>query len=135
MTNEIRSFFEDYRDAFNALDGVAVADLYAEPSGIAQGAIYTHWPTRQPVADNMRALCEIYRGRGFMRADFRPGHFIEQGADHAVAEVIWRIDWSRGDAPWEFKTTYNLIRTGDGWRVLLCTAYDEASLHAEKPAV
>jgi hypothetical protein len=32
MPLEIRQFFERYRDAFNALDGEAVATLYAVPS-------------------------------------------------------------------------------------------------------
>jgi hypothetical protein len=87
MPSEIRAFFENYQDAFNALEGRAVADLYAEPSGIAQGGAYTHWPTRQQVAENMEALCELYEGKGFVRADFEPAQFIDQGAQYAVADV------------------------------------------------
>jgi ketosteroid isomerase-like protein len=134
MPSEIRAFFECYRDAFNALDGKAVADLYAEPSGIAQDAAYTHWPTRKPVAENMIALCEIYKDKGFVRAEFEPGQFIEQGENHAIADVQWRIDWNAGQEPWRFKTTYNLVRTAEGWRVLLCTAYSEAALHQAESA-
>ena len=129
MPREIRAFFDNYRDAFNALDGHAIAELYAEPSGIAQNANYTHWPSRQAVADNMIALCKLYVDKGFARADFEPSQFIDQGPNHAVADILWRIDWSSGQEPWRFKTTYNLIRTMQGWRVQLCTAYSEATLH------
>jgi hypothetical protein len=128
MPREIRAFLESYRDAFNALDGGAVAQLYAEPSGIAQDSGYTHWPSRHPIAENMMALCEIYKDKGFLRADFEPSHFIDQGAGHAVVEVLWRIEWSSGREPWRFKTTYNLIHGNQGWQVLLCTAYAEAEL-------
>ena len=128
MPREISEFFERYRDAFNALDGNAVAEFYAEPSGIAQNGVYTHWPQRQPVMENMNALCKLYRDRGFVRAGFEPHQFIAQGADYAVADVQWRIDWNNGQAPWTFKTTYNLVRTAQGWKVLLCTAYAEAAL-------
>lgn len=31
-----------------------------------------------------------------------------------------------------YSTTYNLARTEEGWRVLLCTAYDEARHHKER---
>ncbi len=79
MPSEISEFFERYRDAFNALDGNAVAEFYAEPSGIAQGCVYTHWPRRQPVMENMNALCKPYRDSGFIRADFEPNQFIAQG--------------------------------------------------------
>ena len=129
MPHEIRAFFETYRDAFNAMDGDAVAEFYAEPSGIAQNAVYTYWPSRQPVAENMTALCKLYQDKGFVRADFEAGQFIDQGASHAVADVLWRIDWDNGQEPWRFKTTYNLVRTAQGWQVLLCTAYSEAALH------
>jgi ketosteroid isomerase-like protein len=129
MPLEIRAFFENYRNAFNALDGNAVAQFYAEPSGIAQDGVYTHWPERKAVAHNMTALCAMYQGRGFVRAEFEPGQFIDQGEKHAVADVQWRIDWTGEQASWTFNTTYNLVRTAQGWKVLLCTAYAEAALH------
>jgi len=128
MPREIQAFFESYRDAFNALDGRAVADLYAEPSGIAQDGTYTHWPDGRPISENMKALCESYRDKGFVRATFQPQHFIEQGEKFAVVDLLWRIDWGAGQDPWQFKTTYNLVRTPQGWKVLLCTAYSEAAL-------
>jgi hypothetical protein len=128
MPREIRAFFESYRDAFNALDGHAVADLYAEPSGIAQGGVYTHWPERGTVAANMTALCGLYKDKGFLRADFEAGQFVDQGETHAVADVLWRIDWDGGQDPWRFRTTYNLVRVSGVWQVLLCTAYSEPAL-------
>jgi ketosteroid isomerase-like protein len=135
MPREIREFFETYRDAFNALDGNAIAALFAEPSGIAQDGTYTHWPKRAPVAENMTALCKLYVEKGFVRADFEPRQFIDQGETYAVADVQWRIDRSSGEAPWCFKTTYNLVRTAQGWKVMLCTAYTEAALfHATSAA-
>jgi ketosteroid isomerase-like protein len=129
MPRDLHAFFQSYRDAFNALDGHAVAALYAEPSGIAQDGSYTHWGCREAVAENMVALCHLYRQKGFVRADFEPGVCVDQGQHHAVADVAWLIEWNGGQAPWRFSTTYNLTRTGDGWRVLLCTAYSEGALH------
>lgn len=129
MPREIRNFFERYRNAFNALNGSAVAEFYAEPSGIAQDGSYTHWPKRDSVAKNMAALCTLYKDRGFIRADFEHSQFIDQGEKHAVADLQWQIDWHGGQAPGRFKTTYNLVRTEQGWKVLLCTAHSEAALH------
>ena len=128
MPREIREFFESYRDAFNALDGKAVAEFYAEPSGIAQDGVYTYWPQRQLVAENMTALCQLYQDKGFVRADFAPHQYIEQGTSYAVADVLWRIVWDSGSEPWSFGTTYNLVRSSQGWKVMLCTAYSEAAL-------
>jgi hypothetical protein len=130
MPHEIRRFFEQYRDAFNQLDGEAVARLYAVPSGIAQDAKYEHWSSFEPIKKNMVALCELYRERGYESASFEPGVFLPQGEDFAVADLQWRIHWGTGQEPWRFNTTYNLVRTQEGWRVLLCTAYTENELFA-----
>jgi hypothetical protein len=64
-----------------------------------------------------------------VRADFEPCQFIDQGEQFAVADLQWRIDWNEEQEPWHFKTTYNLVRTEQGWKVLLCTAYSEAAFH------
>lgn len=129
MTADIREFFEQYRDAFNRLDGAAVAQLYAEPSGIASDKGYTHWPTREPIQQNMVALCEVYRINGFASAHFEESAFFAQSDMYAVADLFWTIDRINGLAPWTFHTTYNLIRTAQGWKVLLCTAYEEQRLN------
>ena len=54
--------------------------------------------------------------------------------NYAVADLSWKINWSSGAAPWQFNTTYNLVRAKECWRVLLCTAYSEAQLHRESAA-
>jgi hypothetical protein len=130
MSPEILAFFESYRAAFDALDGEAVARLYAVPSGIASDNGYQHWPSFEAIRANMVALCALYRENGYAAARFEPRHFIDQGKRFAVADVRWYIERSADQPPWQFDTTYNLIRMQDGWRVLLCTAYSEQSLNA-----
>ena len=134
MPPEIHNFFDSYRDAFNLLSGARVAAHYAEPSAIAQGGVFTLWSTRREVEANMNDLCEQYTARGFVGTSYRPRPFIVQGDGYVVADLLWRIEW-RDEAPWEFGTTYNLVRSPQGWRVLLCTAYQEDQLQAARAAV
>ena len=129
MPAEIRAFFERYRSAFDALDGEAIAGMYAVPSGIASDSGYTHWPTIEAVRQNMVALCGLYRENGYVSAEFAPHVFVAQGEHFGVADIEWKIQW-REKEPSRFNTTYNLMRSGDGWRVLLCTAYSETKLDA-----
>jgi hypothetical protein len=134
MSPEILAFFESYRAAFDALDGDAVARLYAVPSGIASDTGYMHWSSFEPIRANMAAQCALYRDNGYARARFEPRHFIDQGERSAVVDVRWYIERSTNRPPWQFDTTYNLVKTQEGWRVLLCTAYSERRLNAAGPA-
>jgi hypothetical protein len=134
MPKDIAAFLDSYKDAFNALDGSRIADLYSVPSGIAHDGGYTHWPTRETIVSNMAALCVQYRENGYEKASYQPVSYLPLGEKYAVVQVAWRIGRTEGRDPWEFSTTYNLMRTGEAWHVLLCTAHDEARLPAASEA-
>ncbi|WP_035056110.1 nuclear transport factor 2 family protein [Andreprevotia chitinilytica] len=128
MPQALQQLFEQYRDAFNRLDGEAIARFYAVPSGIAQDGIYTHWADFEAIRSNMVGLCNLYRDNGYVTAHFEHSTFLPQGPNHAVVSLSWHIDRSQDQEPWRFQTSYNLLRTESGWRILLCTAYEEQRL-------
>ena len=70
---EVQAFFEAYRDAFNRLDGDAVADLWHTPSTItsteaeAASAKLTLWSDEEPMR--------------FLLQDFRTGYNLLRMAD------------------------------------------------------
>jgi hypothetical protein len=127
--DEVHAFFSSYCDAFDRLDGDAVAILWHVPSGIAHtdagGAQLTWWPDVEPMRRNHRALCELYRGAGYARAEFEIDHCVALGANHAFARVQWTLRRADASVLQRFGTGYQLVRTCDGPRVLLCTAYEE----------
>ena len=125
---DIQEFFDAYAQAFNDLDGEAVARLYALPSAIVDAQSYTPWQTFEPIRDNMVTLCRLYRDDGFVRTHFEPTAFIAQGAYFAVVDVRWTIELDGPRPARVFNTTYNLTRVSGDWRVLLCTAYSEPRL-------
>lgn len=127
---EVHAFFSRYQAAFNALDGDAVADLWhAGGSGIADSrdgcGRLTWWPDDAPMRANHRALCAVYAKAGYGRADFHITHCTPMGADHAHARLQWQITRADGSLLQRFATGYQLLRTADGVRVLLATAYEE----------
>src|SRR6266851_4781541 len=130
MPHDICEFFEAYCAAFNRLDGEAVARLYHVPSGIASERGYTHWSCFELIRDNMIALCQLYRDNGYQSARFEPIAHILQGRSHAVVDLLWTIERTNDRESWRFHTGYNLRRSDEGWRVLLCTAYEEKRLNA-----
>ncbi len=136
---ETQTFFDQYRDAFNRLDGDAVANLWHSSSGItdcpvASGvasessdlvARLTWWPDDAPMRANHRALCELYRKSDYGRADFELEAHVAMGPAHAFAHVRWTLRRRDGRLLQRFRTGYQLIKTANGPKVLLAVAHQE----------
>jgi hypothetical protein len=128
---ETEAFFERYRDAFNALDADAVADLWHTPSSITDtapgevAARVTLWTHDAPKRSNMRALCDVYVLNDYDRAEFTVAQHVPLGPNHAFAHLHWRLWRKDGSLMQEFRTAYHLLRTAMGPKVLMATAYEE----------
>ena len=128
---ETQAFFETYRDAFNRLDGDAVADLWHSSSGISDSggedghARLTWWSEDAPMRTNHRALCDVYRHNDYQSADFELESFVPLGPNHAFAHVHWTLKRHDGSLLQQFHTGYQLMRTAKGPQVLLAVAHQE----------
>ncbi len=128
---EVEAFFVAYRDAFDRLDGDAVADLWHTPSGIADHAPGgTHgavefWAADAPMRSNLHALCAAYAAADYGRASFEIEHHVPLGPHHAFANLRWTLSRRDGSLLQAFFTGYHLLRTVDGPKVLMATAYEE----------
>ena len=128
---ETQAFFERYRDAFNALDADAVADLWHIPSSITDtpdgdiAARVTLWTDDAAKRSNMHALCDVYVQNDYGRAEFAFEHHVPLGANHAFVNVFWRLTRTDGSVLQEFHTGYHLLRTLRGPKLLMATAYEE----------
>ncbi len=125
VREDIALFFDSYRAAFDALDAAAIAGHYSVPSVLqdANGAVV--WNTPAEVLANMEELVERYRSDGYDHATAESHHVIAIGRDAAFVDVSWTIHRAEGAAPRQFHTAYNLRRVEDGWRITVCTAYEE----------
>lgn len=125
MRVEIERFFRGYAAAYNADDPEAVACHIAAPSLLIEKAARV-WSTEAEILAAIRRLLGSYRASGVVAANFALERVVELGCDDAVVEVAWTLE--RRDAPsWQFSTGYNLHRADGTWRIVVCTAFQEAA--------
>lgn len=126
---EANQFFTRYRDAFNRLDGDAVADLWHASSGIADTSNdlghLTWWPNDAPMRANHHALCDVYRHNGYDHAEFDIVDHLPLGPHHSFSRLHWTLKRADGSVLQQFHTAYQLMRTASGHKVLMATAYEE----------
>lgn len=124
--SEVRSFFEDYGDAFTK-GATVIATFYGEPCITARGGNVRVNATRKDCEAFFATVDRTYRERGFRSG--RMLSFAEQfvGANSALATIAWAYDDSRGKTLWESTFTYTLYRFGREWKILLQVMHDDAS--------
>ena len=135
---QAQAFFERYREAFNAGDGDAVADLWHSPSAITDSrhgvARVSCWAEDAPMRANMQALCGVYREVGPHGWAFEIRDHVPLGLNHAFANVAWTLQRASGEVLQQFCTGYQLGQVPGGWKVLFCTAYQEDLSETRKHA-
>ncbi len=125
MRAEIQRFFGRYAAAYNARDAAAVASHISAPSLLIEKTA-TVWSTEADILAAVNRLLRSYQVGGFVLAHLALEQVVELGSDDAVVEVAWTIE--RRDAPpWRFRTGYNLHRAEGRWRIVVCTAFQEAA--------
>ena len=110
LSDDLRAFFDSYREAFDRLDADAIALHYHVPSMLIDCDTCLVWTSGDQVRANMRALTEHYRADGFERAAFDARNVIRLHRDSAVVDLAWAIDRTGDLAKRQFGTAYNLKR-------------------------
>ncbi len=123
--HDIEAFFSAYADAFNDLNGDAVAAHWATPCGISQADQVTWWTDHADMLANHRALCEVYREAGFAHCEPVLADVQLLGGFDAFVRVRWTLTKADATLLQRFETGYHLKRLGGSLKVLLCTAFDE----------
>jgi len=115
--SEIRSFFDDYLDCFDRLDGPAAAAYYSAPSFVVKnGGITRFGPDEKSdyfsalMASNAEASEHVWE-----IADFNVDLPAPNGA---IATVRWIVRRPDRSVIWDFGDTYVLGHAAAGWRIL-----------------
>jgi hypothetical protein len=123
MPPDLIAFFDHYRETLNQFDWFGIAALYDNPATIASGGaplVFDEHAIRRSMQTQMNGYLES----GFEQAEYTIGSYLLQGEQFAVVDLEWRL--SRKHKPQErFRSTYNLRRLGDSWKIMLATIYEE----------
>jgi hypothetical protein len=121
MTEAIDALVHEYGRRYSGRDLAGLADLCLWPFlAIRQGATI-HLPDRAAVRDHFMAMIDAYRDAGY--ASFGPIAIDtrELGERAAFTTVRWQALDADGTIARDTLTTYHLLATPAGWRLLSYT--------------
>lgn len=114
-------FMDEYIRRYSERDVEGVTELCVAPFLAIREGVPIHLPDREAVRDHFAAMIDAYRGGGV--ATWRRVEIdVRELGEHAVfGTVRWNALDAAGNVLRDTRTTYHLLATSDGWRLLSYT--------------
>lgn len=122
--SEFESFFASYAETYMASDVASISEVYEAPFLAVREGHAIHLPDRAAVRDHLAGLMAAYRNAGAARADIAEIDAKSLGRSSAVITVHWNVLDSAGSMVRDLRTTYHVLRTDKGFRILSYTNHD-----------
>src|SRR5215213_8307402 len=121
MTVTIDSLIHEYARRYSAREVDGVTELCLWPFVAIREGAAIHLAHRDAVRDHFTTMINAYRDAGY--ASFAPVTIDTRrlGDRAAFATVRWRALDGEGQVARDTQTTYHLLATPDGWRILSYT--------------
>ena len=123
MHDDVRRFFEAYRDSFSRGPS-AIAALYSEPCLTARSGAVRVNSNRKDTESLFADVDKKYRAAGFTHAEILAMDVRPLGSNSTLATVKWAYKNSREETLWETTFSYNLYRRDGLWKILVLTMHD-----------
>ena len=126
FTGEIQDFFEGYAKAFDSIDGNRIAALYHMPTVTMRGDASIHClQSREELARFFQGVADTYYKDGYRSGRFQNFQVVPIGERSALATMDWELQRGDGSVIRAWRQSYNVVRVGDGWQILVSTFHVE----------
>jgi len=121
MAAAVESLIDEYARRYSTRDVDGVTELCLSPFVAIREGAAIHLADRDEVHDHFTAMINAYRDAGYAR--FAPVAIDTRrlGERAAFTTVRWHALDSEGQVARDTQTTYHLLATPDGWRILSYT--------------
>ena len=121
MTVTIESLIHEYARRYSAREVDGVTELCLWPFVAIREGAAIHFADGDAVRDHFTTMIDAYRDAGYASFAAVAIDTRQLGERAAFATVRWHALDTDGEVARDTQTTYHLIATPDGWRILSYT--------------
>jgi ketosteroid isomerase-like protein len=121
MAAAIESLIHEYARRYSAREVDGVIELCLWPFVAVREGAAIHLADRAAVRDHFTAMIDAYRDAGYASFAAVAIDTRQLGERAAFATVRWHALDADGEVARDTTTTYHLLATPDGWRILSYT--------------
>jgi hypothetical protein len=123
-------FFEQYGEAYSALDANATSSMFALPFMTIHQGQGTVWETMDLLLPATASLLGWFEQQGFLSASYQIKDILYISPDFASVNLTWSVTRLNMD-PWQYGTCYHVKRGDGGWRIYCVVQFDTVPEHEE----
>ena len=122
LDTEVYAFLDLYRREFDSADGTRIAKLYHAPCVSMRGDASIHcFQSTEEVTQFFQSVADAYRREGYRSSRFSNVDVLAIGGRSALATLDWEMLRAEGSVVRKWRQSYNLVRPGIEWQILLST--------------
>lgn len=121
MPESLHQFFDSYRDAWNSLNGEAIATHYAASTNILDGDGYAVYASYKDLVEKFSANCAAFAALGYTGSRYAEEACIKSGETGVTVDLAWQADLAEGVR--SFGTTYTCLELNGQWQIVCAIAY------------
>jgi len=124
LVSEVREFFDKYNGAFLTRNGKHIADCYHAPTVTMRGDGSIHClASTDELVRFFQGVVDGYAKEGLGGGRFSNLHVMPIGDRSALATLDWDMLRADGAVIRSWRQSYNLVRVGSAWRILVSTLH------------
>lgn len=124
MEKFFAEYFANYARCYDDFDPERLAKYFYAPTVMVRNGSVVAISTSSDVLAYLRTFVATYRERGLKKSNLVSLEVKMLGWWSALVTVHWIIDHTNGSILRDFQTSYNLLKNGDDWHILLTTNHD-----------
>ena len=118
--------FANFAKCYDDFDHEQLAQFYFAPTLMVKNGSVVTLATSNNVLDHLKSLLASYREHGYKKGNVMSVDVQTLGDWGAFVTVHWIIDHVNGSVMRDFKSSYNLFKQDDSWRILSTINHDSA---------
>jgi NTF2-like protein (DUF6841) len=124
MENLFTDYFTNYAKCYDDFDHERLAQFYFAPTLMVKNGSVITIATSSDILDHLKTLLASYREHGYKKGNLAglDVHTMEHWG--VFITVHWIIDHVNGSIMRDFRSSYNLFRQEDVWKILVTTNHD-----------
>ena len=115
----MEDFFQEYRDAINALDINKIARFFHVPGMICNNNNVYLLTSQEVLLKSLGDLIAKQKTLEPHHSDFVITTTVDVDSERILASLEWTMSDSKDMPIRKFRSTYNLIKSDDQWKIVL----------------